>query len=91
MNRREDVKGMFADDVAALRESVRKRYGYRVAEALSVPASKLMELHGRGVVKTNHSVLELICAAHLISRGYEVDVERHLEVERKAGPENTPG
>jgi hypothetical protein len=46
------VKGTFADDVAALRESVRKRYGERVAEALSVPASKLTELHGRGVVKT---------------------------------------
>ncbi len=73
------VKATFADDVASLTESVRKRYGIRVAEALAGPASKLAELHNRGVVKTNHSVLELICAAHLISRGYEVDVERHLE------------
>jgi hypothetical protein len=79
MSGREGVKGTFADDVAALRESIRRRYGEKVAEALSVPASKLMELHSRGAVKTNHSVLELICAAHLISRGYEVDVERHLE------------
>jgi hypothetical protein len=61
MSGREGVKGTFTDDVAALRESIRKRYGERVAEALSVPASKLTELHSRGVVKTNHSVLELIC------------------------------
>ncbi len=73
------MRGTFADDVEALRESVRRRYGDLVAEALERPASKLMELHGKGIVKTNHSVLELICAAHLISRGYEVDVERHLE------------
>jgi len=73
------VKGTFADDVEALVESVRRKYGGRVAEALERPASKLTELHGKGIVKTNHSVLELICAAHLISRGYEVDVERHLE------------
>ncbi len=73
------VKGTFAEDVEALKESVRRRYGERVAEALSRPAMKLIELHSRGIVKTNHSVLELICAAHLISRGYEVDVERHLE------------
>jgi len=30
MSGREGVKGTFADDVAALRESVRKRYGEKV-------------------------------------------------------------
>ncbi|MEM0450652.1 MAG: hypothetical protein QXO17_03685 [Nitrososphaerota archaeon] len=73
------VRGTFADDVAVLREAVRRRYGEGVARALEGPASKLLELHSRGIVKTNHSVLELICAAHLISMGYEVDVERQLE------------
>jgi hypothetical protein len=30
------------------------------------------------LVKINHSVLELICAANLVARGYSVDVEKQL-------------
>ena len=31
---------------------------------------KLIRLHEENVVKINHSVMELVCAKHLILRGY---------------------
>ena len=39
---------------------------------------KLVELYRRGLVKINHSVMELLCAKHLLQKGYKVDVERRL-------------
>ena len=35
-------------------------------------------MYQKNLVKINHSVLELICAANLISRGYDVDVEQSV-------------
>jgi hypothetical protein len=49
-----------------------------VRAPLAKIAEKLIELHERGIVKINHSVMEVVCAAHLIRLGYEVDVERYL-------------
>jgi hypothetical protein len=46
---------------------------------LMVLRNKLIRLHMRNVVKINHSVMELICAKHLILSGYDVDVERLLD------------
>lgn len=40
---------------------------------------KLIRLHEENVVKINHSVMELVCAKHLILRGYEVDIERPVD------------
>jgi hypothetical protein len=37
--------------------------------------NKLSDLHKRGLVKINHSAMEIVVAAHFISKGYEVDVE----------------
>src|SRR5215467_16283943 len=39
---------------------------------------RLIELYTKNLVKINHSVMELICAKHLIHSGYAVDVERQL-------------
>jgi hypothetical protein len=36
---------------------------------------KLIRLNEENVVKINHSVMELVCAKHLILKGYEVDIE----------------
>lgn len=35
----------------------------------------LIRLRKEGLVKINHSVMELVCAKHLILKGYDVDVE----------------
>ncbi|MDG6223543.1 MAG: hypothetical protein QCH99_09835 [Candidatus Bathyarchaeota archaeon] len=37
---------------------------------------KLIKMHEESVVKINHSVMEMVCAKHLILKGYEVDIER---------------
>jgi len=38
----------------------------------------LLRLHGRNVVKINHSIMELICAKYLIQGGFEVELEHTL-------------
>ena len=38
----------------------------------------LIEMNKRRLVKTNHSIMELICSKSLIERGYQVDVEHPL-------------
>jgi len=40
--------------------------------------SDLVRLHAQNLVKINHSVMELLCAKHLIVKGYDVFVEHHL-------------
>ncbi len=39
---------------------------------------QLVDMYQKNLVKINHSVLEIICAAGLISRGYTVDVEKRV-------------
>jgi hypothetical protein len=46
---------------------------------LNILRDKLIRLHEENVVKINHSVMELVCAKHLILRGYEVDIERPVD------------
>ncbi|MEM3143683.1 MAG: hypothetical protein QXW91_03560 [Candidatus Nitrosotenuis sp.] len=45
---------------------------------LNFVRQRLIELYQQNLVKINHSVLELICAANLVARGYSVDVEKQL-------------
>ncbi len=40
---------------------------------------KLVEMHRQNLVKINHSAMEVICAKHLILKGYEVDVEHPVD------------
>lgn len=48
-------------------------------ERLERLRDRLVELHRANLVKINHSVMELVCAKHLILKDYEVDVEHPLE------------
>jgi len=54
-----------------MRLSLEEDVGKRLADL----KEKLVQLHEKGLVKINHSVMELVCAKHLILKGYEVDVE----------------
>ena len=49
------------------------------AKKLDVLRDKLVDLHDENVVKINHSVMELVCAKHLILKGYDVDVEHPID------------
>ena len=46
---------------------------------LNILKDKLIRLNEENVVKINHSVMELVCAKHLILKGYEVDIERPID------------
>jgi len=39
---------------------------------------QLIDMYKKNLVKINHSVLELICAANLIANGYAVEVEKQV-------------
>ncbi len=45
---------------------------------LNYVRQQLIEMYQKNLVKINHSILELICASNLISRGYTVDVEKDV-------------
>ncbi len=64
---------MFRRDLETLAE----RMG--MLEELRGIVSRLVELYKRGMVKINHSAMELVAAGHLIRRGYDiVEVEKRL-------------
>ena len=46
---------------------------------LDILKDKLIRMHNENVVKINHSVMEMVCAKHLILKGYEVDIERSID------------
>ena len=46
---------------------------------LDVLKDKLIRMHEENVVKINHSVMELVCAKHLVLKGYDVDIERPVD------------
>ena len=45
---------------------------------LNYVRQQLIEMYQKNLVKINHSVLELICAANLIANGYSVEVEKQV-------------
>jgi hypothetical protein len=45
---------------------------------LNVLKDKLIHLHEESIIKINHSIMELVCAKHLILKDYEVDIERPI-------------
>jgi hypothetical protein len=49
-----------------------------VVDRLDFVRNRLVDLYKHNLVKINHSVMELVCAKHLIEFGYTVDVERRL-------------
>ena len=55
-----------------------KNSSQEVVDRLGFVRNRLVDLYKRNLVKINHSVMELICAKHLIEFGYSVDVERRL-------------
>jgi len=45
---------------------------------LNLVRQQLIDMYKKNLVKINHSVLELICAANLIADGYTVEVEKQV-------------
>lgn len=68
----------FRDDVYEVTDSLRKSISEDDLPRLTYVRQRLIEMYQKNLVKINHSVLELICAANLILRGYSVEVEKEV-------------
>jgi hypothetical protein len=75
MNRTEK----FEEDLEFLLPKLSQDMQGKAKENLGRLKDRLIELHRSNVVKINHSVMELVCAKHLISKQYDVDVEHQLD------------
>ena len=68
----------FQDDVYTITELLSKKLSPELLPKLNFVRQNLIEYYKKNLVKINHSVLELICAAELISHGFSVDVEKSV-------------
>jgi len=68
----------FKEDVESLVDRIGVNVPPRIREGLERLRDRLVELSQKGLVKINHSVMELVCAKHLMLKGYDVDVEHDL-------------
>jgi len=69
----------FDRDIEILATRLNRDADKETKKKLNVLRDKLIRLHEENVVKINHSVMELVCAKHLILKGYEVDIERPVD------------
>ncbi|MEM2366081.1 MAG: hypothetical protein QXL06_04030, partial [Nitrososphaerota archaeon] len=65
-------------DVLKVITQIGDKYGKEVVNKLDDVYKKLCKLYEANMVKINHSVMEVVCAADLIVKGYEVDAEHKL-------------
>lgn len=68
----------FRNDVYEITERLSSKISQDDIPKLNFVRQRLIEMYQENLVKINHSVLELICAANLISHGYSVDVEKKI-------------
>lgn len=68
----------FRNDVYVMTEKLSKNLKEGDRPSLNYVRNQLIEMYRKNLVKINHSVLELICASTLISRGYTVEVEKSV-------------
>ncbi|MBO3753454.1 MAG: hypothetical protein FGF51_00670 [Candidatus Brockarchaeota archaeon] len=68
----------FEEDVETLVDAIGRNVDQDIRRRLENLKNRLIELSRKGLVKINHSVMELVCAKHLMLKGYDVDVEHDL-------------
>jgi len=69
----------FEGDLNLLLSKLTHNSSEETVKKLSLLRDTLIQLHRENVVKINHSVMELVCAKHLIEKGYEVQIEQPLD------------
>lgn len=69
----------FEEDLNVLLSKLFQNLSDEAKNKLSKLRDRLVQLHRENVVKINHSVMELVCARHLVGRGYDVQLEWPLE------------
>jgi hypothetical protein len=68
----------FRNDIFEMIDKLSKNLKENDVSKLNYVGQQLIGMYKKNLVKINHSVLELICASTLISRGYAVEVEKDV-------------
>ena len=68
----------FSNDVNEMTKNISKNPKENDVPKLNHVRQQLIDMYKKNLVKINHSILELICANNLISRGYSVEVEKDI-------------
>lgn len=68
----------FQNDVTQMTDKLSGNLNKSDLSKLNFVRKQLIEMYRKNLVKINHSILELICASTLISRGYAVEVEKDI-------------
>ncbi len=69
----------FDRDLEILSAKLNQDIDVESKKKLEILKDKLIRMHEENVVKINHSVMEMVCAKHLILKGYEIDIERPID------------
>jgi hypothetical protein len=69
----------FDRDMEILSAKLSSDIDHEAQKKLGILKNKLIRIHNENVVKINHSVMEMVCAKHLILKGYEMDIERPVD------------
>ena len=72
-------RNKFEKDLTTLMPRLTNGVEKEVENKLNILKAWLLKLQKENVVKINHSVMELVCAKHLILKGYEVQLEYPLD------------
>ena len=68
----------FSNDVNDMTKKLSDNLKENDIPKLNHVKQQLIDMYKKNLVKINHSILELICANNLISRGYSVEVEKDI-------------
>ncbi len=68
----------FRNDVYEVTDRLSTSLSEEDLPKLNYVRQQLIDMYQKNLVKINHSVLELICAANLIANGYAVEVEKQI-------------
>lgn len=68
----------FQNDVLQVSSKLSSNLSENDFPKLNYVCQQLIDMYKKNLVKINHSVLELICAANLIAHGYAVEVEKQV-------------
>jgi len=68
----------FSNDIFEMSEKLSKNLKENDVPKLNNVGQQLIGMYKKNLVKINHSILELICASNLISRGFIVEVEKDV-------------
>ncbi len=68
----------FSNDIFEMSEKLSKNLKENDVPKLNYVGQQLIGMYRKNLVKINHSILELICASNLISRGFTVEVKKDV-------------